>query len=59
MLSKVEREVTVYCPVCGALETLVVVDGVVTPSTHWRLNGSSIYHRSCGAACKTFGNQRG
>jgi len=58
MLSNVEREVTVYCPACGALETLVVVDGSIAPSSHWRLVGGALRHHNCGRNCRVFGSQQ-
>ena len=53
-----EREVTVYCPSCGALETLVVVDGNIVPSAHWRLVSGAIRHHNCERACRVFGSQQ-
>ena len=41
-------ELTFQCPVCLAIETLFLEDGMLTDTKHWKQFKGKIYHRDCG-----------
>lgn len=42
-----EYEVTFQCPVCLAMETLVIETRSLLDSMHWKQRDSAVYHREC------------
>ena len=43
-----EYDVTFQCPVCLAIETLVIEKQSLMDSKHWRQQDTHVYHRDCG-----------
>ena len=43
-----DLDVTFQCPVCLAMETLVIEKRALINSRHWKQRDSAVYHRECG-----------